>query len=132
MSDRSSVFQSVLLVLALVATPIHSPVYAGVTETDSRNQSLLQPQPLPATQLQNNSNTQAWVAQINQAPQQRQQELFRQQQQMQQRQLQDFRQQQQLQQQQMRLQRQQQQQQIRWQQQQQREGLENYQRRENS
>lgn len=108
MFDRSWVNKSALL-LALIATPIAMPVHAAIGGTSAQS-------------------TNGLIAQINQDPQQRQQELFRQQQQMQRQQLQDFRQQQQFNRQQIRLQQQQQQQQIRLQQQQQRLLLENYRR----
>ena len=128
MSNRSRIVKSILPVMALVAVPYCFPGDAGAMETDSRNQRLWQMQPMQETELQFSlgSSTQPLLVQVNQDPQQRQQELFRQQQQMQREQLQDYRFQQRLQQQQMRMQQQQQQQQIRLQQQQQRELLEDY------
>jgi len=133
MSDRSQRINSVLsqsvLSLPILAFISIFPTFAVSTSTAF---VLPSPEALPVA-LQPEL-----ISQINQSPQQRQQELFRQQQQMQREQLQDFRQQQQIQQQQMRLQQiqqqqmqqqrqqiQQQMQQQRLQQQQQRQLLEN-------
>lgn len=129
MFSRSWILKSVVGCLVLVAASAYSPADAATLETD-RNPD--QPQTLQADNLHLRFilSEQPALAQISQTPQQRQQELFRQQQQMQQQQLQDYRLQQQLQQQQMRIQQQQQQQrqqqQLFRQQQQQRQILNNY------